>query len=97
MRTFLVLAVFITAWALGSGPASAREAPWCAVYSQGRGAVYWDCQYGTFEACYPNIIGGNRGFCNLNPRFEGYATAPKARMKRHVRANVRKKHPVRQY
>ena len=42
------------------------DAPWCAVVDR-KGEVYWDCQYRTFEACYPNVIAGDRGFCNLNP------------------------------
>jgi hypothetical protein len=43
------------------------DAPWCAVIEIGTGAVYWDCQYPTLEACVPNVLAGNRGFCNLNP------------------------------
>jgi hypothetical protein len=51
------------------GPASWAygDAPWCAVINIGTGTVYWDCQYRTFEACYPNVLAGNRGFCNVNP------------------------------
>jgi len=88
MRIILAAAVLFTAWALGPEPASAEGARWCAVYSQGRGAVYWDCQYNSIEACQPNVIAGNRGFCNLNPRFEGRPVvkmASKARKKRHAR------------
>jgi hypothetical protein len=47
------------------------EAPWCAVINIGTGEVYWDCQYRTFEACVPNVIAGNRGFCNVNPYGPG--------------------------
>jgi hypothetical protein len=43
------------------------DAPWCAVIEIGTGMVYWDCQYRTVEACVPNVLAGNRGFCNLNP------------------------------
>jgi len=32
----------------------------------GSGDVYWDCQYRTFAACYPNAL-ADRGFCNVNP------------------------------
>jgi hypothetical protein len=42
------------------------DAPWCAVINIGKG-VTWDCQYQTAEQCIPNVIAGNRGFCNLNP------------------------------
>ena len=45
------------------------DAPWCAVINIGKGAVYQDCQYRSFEDCYRrgNILAGNRGFCNVNP------------------------------
>jgi hypothetical protein len=42
------------------------DAPWCAVVNL-KGDVYRDCQYRTVEECVPNVIAGNRGFCNLNP------------------------------
>lgn len=43
------------------------DAPWCAVISLGPGSIYWDCQYRTIEECVPNVLAGNRGFCNPNP------------------------------
>ena len=48
-----------------------RIAPWCAVYSLGRGEVVSDCHYWSFEACQPTVIAGNRGFCNINPAWPG--------------------------
>jgi hypothetical protein len=33
-----------------------------------------DCRYRTVEECVPNVIAGNRGFCNLNPRGPGPAS-----------------------
>jgi hypothetical protein len=42
------------------------DAPWCAVVNMGKG-VTWNCYYKTVEECVPNVIAGNRGFCNLNP------------------------------
>jgi len=53
---------------LGQQPAKAYETPWCAVISEG----YWDCQYRSIEECRPNVLAGNRGFCNLNPRWSGW-------------------------
>jgi hypothetical protein len=47
------------------------DAPWCAVINVGTGEVYWDCQYRTVEECVPNVIAGNRGFCNVNPYGPG--------------------------
>lgn len=43
------------------------NAPWCAVIELGSGDMEWDCQYPTVEACAPNVVAGNRGFCNPNP------------------------------
>ena len=57
------------------------NAPWCAVISIGRGNVYWDCQYATLEQCVPNVIAGNRGFCNENPAY--VARPPVRRPTRH--------------
>lgn len=61
------------------------DAPWCAVINVGTGEMYWDCQYQTFEACAPNVIAGNRGFCNVNPTYTPAAAAsPRHYTKRHV-------------
>jgi hypothetical protein len=81
----LAAAVFIAALAFGLGPASAREAPWCAVISMGWGSVHWDCRYNSIEECRPNVLAGNRGYCNHNPRYEGGYVSSKPRKKRHVR------------
>jgi hypothetical protein len=45
------------------------NAPWCAVMNVGAGVVTWDCEFPTIEACTPNILAGNRGFCAINPYF----------------------------
>jgi len=72
-----------------SGQAGYGDAPWCAVIEIGTGEVYSDCQYQTFEACAPNVVAGNRGFCNVNPRY----TSPVAAPARHsVQSHVRKHH-----
>jgi hypothetical protein len=73
-RAFLMGAVVLAALTSGLAPAAADyrgTAPWCAVYSLGFGSVVWDCQYRSVEACRPNVISGNRGFCNHNPAYEG--------------------------
>lgn len=64
------------------------DAPWCAVTTLGKGDVYWDCQYRTVEECVPNVIAGNRGFCNLNPWPGPAATATP--LKRHSKHHVRR-------
>ncbi len=68
------------------------DAPWCAVINLGMGDVYWDCQYRTIEECVPNVIAGNRGFCNLNPRGPGPVSAarPAVPHKRHARHHVQR-------
>ena len=78
MRKFVVATAFIIAMMFDLRPAPAAEAPWCAVTSVGAGSVYWDCQYPSIEACRPNVISGNRGFCNPNPAYYG-PTEPRRR------------------
>lgn len=80
MRTLIVAAVFVTAMLFDLRPAPAGNAPWCAVISLGTGSSYWDCQYASIEACRPNVIAGNRGFCNPNPAYNG----PVEPRRRHV-------------
>lgn len=42
------------------------EAPWCAVTKEGD---HWDCRYQSAAECQPNVVAGNRGWCNQNPYF----------------------------
>ena len=66
-----ILFVFLT---LGAQPARAEgTARWCAVYSVSGGNVREDCNYRTVEACRKNIVAGDRGTCNMNPRYSGDA------------------------
>ena len=58
------------------------DKPWCAVTSGGLD-VRWECEYDSIEACRPNILAGNRGFCNPNPYYQ--APAKRAPAKRHHR------------
>ena len=54
---------------LGTTPGQAYyDAPWCAVYTIGNGSVTERCEFASVEACQREIVSGNRGFCNLNPR-----------------------------
>jgi len=80
----LTFGIAALAAATGFGSSSSRaygDAPWCAVINLGKD-VYWDCQYRTFEACYPNVIGGNRGF--LNPWPGPSQIIPYKHRKRHT-------------
>jgi Protein of unknown function (DUF3551) len=91
IATLAACGLLAAAAAIGVAPAAAataggyREAPWCAVINLGFGDVQWDCAYRSIEECQPHVIAGNRGFCNLNPRFVAgppYA-APVKHRKRH--------------
>jgi hypothetical protein len=72
MRFGLVVAA-VAAFGLQGLPSQAQprpEAPWCAVVNMGTGDIHWDCQYATFQDCVPNVLAGNRGFCNVNPYWQ---------------------------
>ena len=69
MRLLLALAMLCAALPFAAPAKAAGHAPWCAVYDYGRGNSYWDCQYASIEQCRPNILAGNRGFCNPNPAW----------------------------
>jgi len=71
IRIILATAVVTAVMSFDGRPARAYEAPWCAVINIGPGGVYWDCQYKSLEECAPNVLAGNRGFCNPNPRYVG--------------------------
>ena len=47
--------------------------------------MYWDCQYNSLEECIPNVLSGNRGFCNVNPAFGLYAAKPTEHQKHRKR------------
>jgi hypothetical protein len=36
--------------------------------------VKWDCTYRSIEECRPNVIAGNRGFCNPSPYYVANST-----------------------
>ncbi|HZP78610.1 MAG TPA: DUF3551 domain-containing protein [Pseudolabrys sp.] len=72
-------------WIAAASPSYAYgDERWCAVSNRGMGWVVWDCQYRTWQECVPNVIAGNRGFCNLNPGWEPRA-APARHKRRHHR------------
>jgi hypothetical protein len=80
------IAVLAAATGFGTSPSRAfGDAPWCAVKNTGKD-VYWDCQYSTFAACYPNAL-ADRGFCNVNPWPGPSQVVPYKYQNRHVRRN----------
>jgi hypothetical protein len=86
MRILCAAAVVIAVTAFGERPARAYEAPWCAVINTTEDSVYWDCQYRSFAECYPQVLAGNRGFCNPNPAYGGEERTPRRhRVRRHHR------------
>ena len=88
MRCTLAAAAVLAAISLQIQPARAAGVfPWCAVVSVGRGDVYWDCRYRSVEECVPNVLAGNRGFCNHNPSYAG-ELAPVHRRKVHRKRHV---------
>ena len=80
----LVLAVAVSVAALWFNVSDSRafeHGPWCAVTDKGTGTRYRDCQYNSLEECVPNVLSGNRGFCNVNPAFGLYTAKPTERRK----------------
>ncbi len=83
IRILCAATVLIAIFAFDQRPVQAYEAPWCAVVSLGPGSDYWDCQYRSLEQCVPNVLAGNRGFCNPNPRFQGVEYRHRYHVRRH--------------
>ncbi len=72
--TMRLMLTAVTAVALCAGTQPSRaygNGPWCAVANMGGGNVVWDCHYRSVEECRSNVIAGNRGFCNMNPAWNG--------------------------
>ena len=72
----IILSAALAAVALGfvATPGHAQNfgnAPWCAVINLGAGEIVSDCEYWSAAECAPNVVAGNRGFCNLNPYWKG--------------------------
>ena len=88
-RFVLAVVTLAVAMLLGTGTSQAYEGPWCAVYPIGPGAVAERCEFQTFESCRQEITGGNRGFCNNNPRWSG---RPGAQMSKRKVTHKRHRH-----
>lgn len=85
VRTILMAAVALASVSVGPRHTEAYEAPWCAVISTGEDSVYWDCQYRSFEECRPNVLAGNRGWCNPSPYYVAPSAEHKQPRKRRAR------------
>jgi Protein of unknown function (DUF3551) len=89
IRTMLAAIGALAALLFVVQPAAADYygAPWCAVISMGDGDMQWDCEYRSIEECRPNVLAGNRGWCNPNPYFTSYQpTEQRRHRKRQVRS-----------
>ena len=82
--TIGIAALAAATWFGTSSSRASGDAPWCAVINIGVGTVYWDCQYSTFAACYPNAL-ADRGFCNVNPWPGPSQAVAYKHQKRHTR------------
>jgi hypothetical protein len=77
-RIGFAIATGLALMSLGVSPSQAQysgDAPWCAVVSIGTGGIHYDCYYYTVEACVPNVLAGNRGFCAMNPYYSSSRAA----------------------
>ena len=85
IRLMFAASVLAAALCFDISPSQAYgDAPWCAVVSVGNGGVVWNCQFRTVEECVPNVLAGNRGFCNHNPWYVPTTVAPRTYRKRHA-------------
>ena len=85
MRILWAAALIVAAMACEQRPAQAYDAPWCASHNNAFGATE-ECRFNTLEECVQDVVAGNRGFCNENPRYHGPEPrhdAPRHRSPRH--------------
>jgi len=71
MPIILVAIAVVAAMFLKLRASSAYEGPWCALSDIGRGVMQENCSMRTLEMCRQEVIAGNRGLCNPNPRWQG--------------------------
>jgi hypothetical protein len=82
MRMILVSAAVAIVGLFGDvGASQAYDGPWCAVTNVGR-AVHENCSMRTLEMCRQEVIAGNRGFCNPNPRWLAAQQGPRRTRRR---------------
>jgi len=75
VRIVLVIAAMATPMLVGAPASQAYyEGPWCAVSNIGHD-VTWNCSMRSLEMCREEVIAGNRGWCNPNPRWGGAVPA----------------------
>ena len=74
-RVIFAVVAALASLALDPPQAVGVEAPWCAETKEGD---HWDCRYRSVAECQPNVVAGNRGWCNQNPYFRrgAHKTSP---------------------
>jgi len=75
-RYVLLIGIFAVIQLASSGASLASEGPWCALRNFGTD-LSEDCQYRSLEECRVTIVSGFRGFCNINPRWQGEPARPR--------------------
>jgi hypothetical protein len=86
---FAVAFAALAAVLLFQSPASQAgpgAAPWCSYVNTGMYNVTEYCIYRSFEQCRGEVLAGNRGFCNVNPRFQAAVEPVKRSAKRRTQA-----------
>lgn len=63
------LAATVCVYVSSSKAQTIGNAPWCAVMNTGADRYVRDCEYDSVRDCTPNVIAGNRGFCEINPYY----------------------------
>lgn len=89
-RTVLATIISALGGLLFAGQPAAADyygAPWCAVIAMGDGDMQWSCEYRSIEDCRPNVLAGNRGWCNPNPYFA--ASSQPIEQRHHRKRQVR--------
>jgi hypothetical protein len=89
MRIALTVTVIAAAGLFDLPASHAYQGPWCAQYALGLGGVVEDCSMRSFAMCHQEIIGGNRGFCFPNPRWQGNSRDGRSRPKTYRRPSYR--------
>ena len=69
MRFALLALVTFAPLLLGGCVSPKIERAWCAVADMGGNNVMSECRFHSFDECRAFVTGGNRGFCQRNPRF----------------------------
>ncbi|TMJ93984.1 MAG: hypothetical protein E6G77_23255 [Alphaproteobacteria bacterium] len=88
MPIVLVVTAVVAAMFLDLRASRAHEGPCCALSDIGGGVMQENCSMRTLEMCRQEVIAGNRGFCNPNPRWQGNPAGVRQNPSRRKRPTV---------